>query len=513
MASLASLFSGYFNGFSGFFTAYTSITMVLWIAVGVFLGIYIGAIPGLSVTMAVSLLISFTFSWETDPALALMIGVFTGGVYGGSRSSILLNIPGAPAAVATAFDGYPLAKKGEAGIAMGLSTTESVLGGFVGLLCLTLLSPLIGRLAINFAARDYLLLAIMALFLVGSLSKGSLPKALITAFFGVVVGMIGMDSVTAQPRLTFGIPSLLAGINFVVVMIGLFGMSEALYQLHFDLKPVKQDVQKILPDWKIMKRYMPLAMRCSALGMLVGALPGTGGDIAALIAYDHAKRSVKNPNRPFGEGAYAGVIAPESANNAAIGGAFIPMMTLGIPGDSVTAILIGALTIHGIRPGPLLMQDQPQFFWTIVGALILANCFLLFFGLTGIHLFCKVVEVPKHVIIPVIVILSVIGSYSINNSVTDIYWMFFFGILGYFFKMHDFPVATMVLGIILSNILDTNWRRAMNIAHGQLGEFIAGFFTHPISLVLLLFVIFIAIPKSTKQKFLAPFRRKSAAEN
>ena len=203
----------------------------------------------------------------------------------------------------------------------------------------------------------------------------------------------------------------------------------------------------------------------------------------------------------------------ESANNAAIGGAFIPTMTLGIPGDSVTAILIGALTIHGIRPGPLLMQDQPQFFWMIVGSLILANCFLLFLGLTGIRLFCKVVEVPKYVIIPIIVILSVIGSYSINNSITDIFWMFFFGVLGYLFKMHDFPVATMVLGIILSNILDTNWRRAMTIAHGQLGEFIGGFFTHPISLILLLFVIFIAIPNSKKQKVFAFFRGKKTAED
>ncbi|MCI1964945.1 MAG: tripartite tricarboxylate transporter permease [Oscillospiraceae bacterium] len=509
---MASLFSGYFAGFSSFFTPYTSITMILWIAVGVFLGIYLGAIPGLSVTMAVSLLISFTFSWDTYPALALMIGVFTGGVYGGSRAAVLLNIPGAPAAVATTFDGYPLAKKGEAGIAMGLSTTESVIGGFVGLLCLMLFSPLIGRLAVNFSARDYLLLAIMALFLVGSLSKGSLSKALITAFLGVVVGMIGMDPVTAQPRLTFGIPNLLAGVNFVVVMIGLFGMSEALYQLHYCMKPVKQKVQKILPSWSIIKENLPLALRSSLLGMIVGALPGTGGDIASLIAYDHAKRVVKNPNRPFGEGAYAGVIAPESANNAAIGGSFIPMMTLGIPGDSVTAILIGALTIHGIRPGPLLMNDQPQFFWMIVGSLMLANCFLLIFGLTGIRMFCKVVEVPKHIIIPVIVVLSIIGSYSINNSVMDIYLMFFFGILGYLFKMHDFPVATMVLGIILSGILDTNWRRAMNIAHNHFGEFISGFFTHPISLLLLLLIIFVAIPKSKKQKIASLFHRKSGAE-
>jgi putative tricarboxylic transport membrane protein len=193
--------------------------------------------------------------------------------------------------------------------------------------------------------------------------------------------------------------------------------------------------------------------------------------------------------RPFGEGAYQGVIAPEAANNACIGGACIPMMTLGIPGDSVTAILIGAMIIHGIRPGPLLMQEQPQFFYIILGCLVIANIFLLIFGFTGIRLFCRIVEIPKAIIIPIIIILSIIGSYSINNSVVDIYWMFFFGILGYFFKMYGYPVSTLVLGVILAPIIDNNFRRAIDICHGNLLEFIAGFFTNPISLVLLLFIV------------------------
>lgn len=499
---------------SGFFVSWLDWRLILYIAAGVFVGIYVGAIPGLSVTMAVSLLISFTFSWDTYPALAVMIGIWTGGVYGGSRSAILLNIPGAPAAVATGFDGYPLAQHGEAGIAMGLSTTESVLGGFIGLIFLMLTSPLIAKLAIKFAARDYLLLAIMGLFLVGSLSKGSLVKSLFTAFFGVAIGLVGMDTVTTQPRMTFGIPSLLGGISFVVVMIGLFGLSEALVQLKTKSMPIKQDVRKIVPNFKLIIKNFPLALRCSIIGTLIGAMPGTGGDIAALIAYDHAKRSVKNPYpRPFGEGAYQGVIAPESANNACIGGAAIPMMTLGIPGDSVTAILIGALMIHGIRPGPLLMQEQPEFFWIVVGALFLANVFLLLLGLTGLRLFCKIVEIPKYIIIPVIIMLSIIGTYSINNSVIDIYWMFFFGIIGYFFKMYDYPVATLVLGVILGPIIDSNWRRAVDICHGNLLEFLGGFFTHPISLVLLLFIVFMALPAGVRsgaaQLVKKPFQRKA----
>ena len=470
----------------------------MYIAVGVFVGIYVGAIPGLSVTMAVSLLISFTFSWETYPALAMMIGIYTGGVYGGSRSAVLLNIPGAPSAVATGFDGYPLAQKGEAGIAMGLSTTESVFGGFVGILILLLASPLIAKLSTKFAARDYLLLATMGLFLVGSLSKGSLVKSLITAFFGVVIGLIGMDSVTAQARMTFGNMRLLGGISFVVVMIGLFGLSEAMVQLKTKATPVKQDISRIVPSMKIFLDMLPLALKSSVIGTLIGAMPGTGGDIAALIAYDQARRTVKNPNRPFGEGAYAGVVAPEAANNACIGGAFIPMMTFGIPGDSVTAILIGAMMIHGIRPGPMLMREQPEFFYIILGCLVLANFFLLVFGLTGIRLFCKIVEVPKAVMIPIIVVLSIIGSYSINNSIIDIYWMFFFGIIGYFFKMYDYPVSTLVLGVILGPIIDTNWRRAVDMSYGNLWEFLGSIFTNPISLFLFLFIVFMALPAGVR---------------
>jgi putative tricarboxylic transport membrane protein len=483
------------TGIEGFLVPFINIELVLLIAIGVFIGIYIGAMPGLSVTMAFSLLISFTYGWDVMPALATMIGIYTGGVYGGSRSAILLNIPGAPAAIATTFDGYPIAKRGEAGIAMGLSTTESVIGEFFGIFILAIASPLVSMLALKFTPQDYFLLAIMGLFLVGSLSMGSLTKSLITAFLGIILGMIGIDPSTAQARLTFGSQTLLGGIHYVVIMIGLFGLSESLLQLKNKEKPVKQRIDKIIPNLKIIKKYLPLTLRCSAIGTIIGALPGTGGDIASMIAYDHAKRTVKNPSYPFGQGAYEGVIAPESANNAAIGGAFIPMMTLGIPGDSGTALLLGALYIHGLRPGPLMMRVQPEFFWIIVGCLFLSNIFLYFFGMTGVKIFTKIVEIPKAIIIPIIIVLSVVGSYSINNKIGDIYWMIIFGITGYFLKIYHYPLPPIVLGVILSPIIEQNLLRGIQLSYGSIWDFIGSIFTRPISLVLFLFMMIMVFSK------------------
>lgn len=483
-----------YNGLEGFLVPFLSFELIAYIAVGTFVGIYVGAIPGLSVTMAVSLLISFTFSWDVLPALAVMIGIFSGGVYGGARSSILLNIPGAPAAVAAAFDGYPLAKMGLAGEAMGLSTTQSVIGEFFGIIVLCLFAPLIAKLSILFMPRDYFLLAFMGMFLVGSLTEGgSLLKAMITAGLGVLVGLVGMDPETGQGRMHFDNGYLLGGINFIIVMIGTFGISEALMQLQTKVQPVKQQISRITPTWDIIAKNIPLTLRASTIGVIIGALPGTGGDIAALMAYDHAKRTVKNPYpKPFGQGAYQGLVAPESACNAAIGGAIIPMMTLGIPGDAVTAVLIGALIIHGLRPGPMLMREQPEFFWMMVGSLVISNVFLYIFGMTGIRMFSRIVEIPKAIIIPIIVVLTMIGGYSIQNSVADIYWMIFFGILGYFMKRYNYPVAAMVLGVILSPIIDTNFRRGVAMEHGSVLSFFTGMFTSPISLTLI-FIMFATV--------------------
>lgn len=479
--------------FMNIFLPFLDLELLLLIAAGTFAGVYIGAIPGLSVTMAVSLLISFTFSWNTNAALALMVGIYTGGVYGGSRSSILLNIPGAPAAIATSFDGYPLAKLGEAGTAIGIATVESVLGGFIGILVLAIGAPFVSEFALKFAPRDYLLLAIMGLMLVGSLGSKSTPKGLFMAAFGIILGMVGMDPLTGQGRFTFGSLNLMGGINYVTAMIGLFGVSEALVQIKsINLPVVKQKIDKIIPSWGMILKFLPLSIRTSLMGVIVGALPGTGGDLAALLAYDHAKRTVKNPTRPFGEGALEGLVAPESANNAAIGGAFIPMLTLGIPGDAVTAVIIGALFIHGLKPGPMLMVESPHLFWLIVGSLIVANIFLLIFGLTGIKIFTRLVEIHKGILVPVVIILSVIGSYTINNNIFDIYWMLGFGLIGYVLKEYDFPVGPLVLGLILGPMLDTNYRRAVMYSRTIPG-FLLSIIKNPISLGLLLTIILMIV--------------------
>ncbi len=452
---------------------------------GTLAGIYVGAIPGLSVTMATSILISFTFKWEVNEALALIAGVFVGGVYGGARTAILLNIPGAPSAIATAIDGYPLAQRGEAGEAIGLTTVMSVIGGFVGIAALALFAPVISEFALMFNSRDYFLLGLIGILLVGTLSGESFAKGVFAGALGVLIGMVGLDPMTAEGRFTFSSVTLMGGIPYVVAMIGFFGVAEALVQVHnLDLPVIKQRVARIIPNLADVRRYLVLALRASGIGTIIGALPGTGGDIAALLAYDDAKRATKTPEVPFGHGAKEGLVAPEAANNAAVGGAFVPMLTLGIPGDAVTAVIIGALFIHGLKPGPLLLTETPHLFWFTVGNLALANVFLIIFGLTGIRVFTKIIECPKAVLIPLIIVLSAVGSYAIQNNPAHIYWMLLFGVAGYFLKIYGFQVGPIILGVILGPMMDANYRRAMIGARGDVGTFLWDFVSNPISLVL-----------------------------
>jgi len=435
--------------------------------------------------MATSILISFTFKWPVNDALALITGVFMGGVYGGSRTAILLNIPGAPSAVATAIEGYPMAKRGDAGEAIGLTTVMSVIGGFVGIAALAMFAPIISSFALMFNSRDYLLLGLIGILLVGTLSGESFAKGAFAGALGVLIGMVGLDPMTAEGRFTFGNVSMMGGIPYIAAMIGFFGVAEALAQLHqLDVAVIKQRVDRIVPNMRDVKRYLGLALRASGIGTIIGALPGTGGDIAALLAYDHAKRSTKDPEVPFGEGCKEGLVAPEAANNAAVGGAYIPMLTLGIPGDAVTAVIIGALFIHGLKPGPLLLVETPHLFWFIVGALSLANICLLVFGLTGIRIFTKIVECPKGVLIPLIIVLSAVGTYAIQNNPVHIYWMLLFGVVGYFMKMYGFQVGPVILGVILGPMMDSNYRRAMLGARGDVGTFFYNFVSHPITFVL-----------------------------
>ncbi len=471
--------------------------LMLLTATGTLAGIYVGAIPGLSVTMATSILISFTFKWPVNDALALIAGIFVGGVYGGSRTAILLNIPGAPSAIATAIEGYPMAQRGEAGEAIGLTTVMSVVGGFVGIAALALFAPVIASFALMFNSRDYLLLGLIGILLVGSLSGESFAKGAFAGALGVLIGMVGLDPMTAEGRFTFGSVQLMGGIPYVAAMIGFFGVAEAFVQLHsLDLPAIGQNIDRIIPKVSDVKRYFGLAIRASGIGTIIGALPGTGGDIAALLAYDHAKRSTPDPDVPFGQGAKEGLVAPEAANNAAVGGSFIPMLTLGIPGDAVTAVIIGALFIHGLKPGPLLLTETPHLFWFTVGNLALANVFLLIFGLTGIRIFTKIVECPKAILIPLIIVFSAVGTYAIENNPSHIAWMLAFGIVGYFMKVYGFQVGPVILGVILGPMMDSNYRRAMIGARGDPGTFFWDFVSHPISALLSLAFVMLLLSQS-----------------
>lgn len=470
-------------------TPFTDPMMLFALAAGTCAGVYVGAIPGLTGTMAVSLLVSLTFGWTTHISLAAMIGVYIGAVYGGSRSAILLNIPGAPSAVATGFDGYPLARKGQAAKAIGVATTQSVVGGLIGVLALATFTPLVSKIAINFSPMDYFMLAIMGLLMIGALGGGSMVRGMMSACIGILLGRVGLDNMSGVARFTFGNTDLLAGIPAVVAMIGLYGFSEALIQMKDrDFTVVKQDVSRIVPEFKTVIKHMGLTVRCSIIGTIVGALPGAGGTVAALLAYDHARQTVKDPEVPFGQGAIEGIVAPESSNNAAVGGAFIPMLTLGVPGDAVTAIIMSALIVHGMNPGPLLMVNSQDLFYIVVSLCFIGNLFLLLFGLTGIKIFAKFVEIPKGRLFPIIVILAVTGAYVTNNLLIHIAWMMLFGFLGYLLKKFGYPASPLVLGIVLGNLLETNLRNALITFRGVSGC-IQSIFTRPISFILFLVIL------------------------
>lgn len=475
--------------------------IILLVALGTVSGILVGAIPGLTVTMATAILVSFTYGWPLLEALALIMGIFVGGVYGGSQSAILINIPGAPAAIATSFDGYPLAQKGEAGRAIGLATSQSFLGGIIGTLVLALVAPPISRFALKFGSLEYFLLGIFGLTTISRLASKSLIKGLISACLGIFVSIIGIDPIYgACGRFTFGSTKLLGGIHFVAALIGLFGLSEVLFQIKIaDFKAIIPKAVGIIPKWSDMKKFFSLTISSSAIGVFIGALPGVGGDIAALVAYDNAKRTVRKPSRPFGEGAYEGVVAPETANNACIGGALIPALTLGIPGDAVTALILASFFLHGLRPGPLVMVHNADCFWAIVIMSVIANFFMLFFGLSLSRLFAYVVAIPKNILMPIIVVLCVIGTYALEGNMFHVWAMVALGILGWIMRRYDFSVGAMVLGIILGPIIDQNLRRALTLSEGNIIGFIL---KRPISLVLSILIIVLIISEISLVKSL-----------
>ncbi len=482
--------------------------MLFLIVVGVAAGIVVGALPGLSVTMAVALLTSMTFGWDIRSALVLMISVWVGGCYGGSKSAVLLNIPGAPPAVATGFDGYPLAKLGEAAFAMGVATIGSLLGGLFGTVVLAVAAPAIADIGLRFGPPEYFLLVMWGLSTVGSLSSKSLSKGILSACLGLALSCVGLDAMYGTGRFTFGSVELAGGIHFVPALIGVFGLSEVLIQLEkVSGKPVAEQIgaDTLRKYVAAFARHIPLTLRCATIGTIIGAIPGIGGEIACLVAYDHAKRTVRKPTRPFGEGAYEGVLAPEAANNAAIGGALIPLLTLGVPGDAVTAVILGVLFIHGIRPGPLVFNQDRLFFAVIVLVCALAHVVMLWLGFAGNRLLAKVVTIPAPLLMPIVVVLSAVGAFAVQNRIFDVYMMVAFGMLGYLLKKAEFPVGPVILGVILGPMADGELRRTLALYEGAA---LRAFVTRPISLVLLILVAFTILSQSETLK--ATLRRASA---
>ncbi|GAB6152142.1 tripartite tricarboxylate transporter permease [Desulfosporosinus burensis] len=467
-----------------------SFESLVYIFLGVFGGIIVGALPGLTGTMGVAILIPLTFGMQAHEALLLLAGVYNGAMYGGSISAILVNIPGTPSSLATNMDGYPMAQQGKAGRALGLATVGSFIGGTFSVIVLSLAAPKIAQAALMFSNPEYFALAVFGLSIIAGISGNSILKGLIAGLLGMFLATIGMDPLVGYERYTFGSDRLLGGIDLLPLMIGLFGLSEVMGQV-VDIKEykvLKQKLTDFVPKLSLLAKHWFTILRSSVIGTFIGAVPAAGGPIAALLAYNEAKRTSKNPDN-FGKGEEEGVIAAETANNATCGGALIPLLTLSIPGDGVTAVMLGAFMIHNVQPGPLLFKENADLVYTIFMGMGIANVFMLILGLGALRFFAKIINTPKYYLMPVIVLLCVVGSYSVRNSMFDVYTMLFFGVLGFVMDRIKIPVAPIILGLILGPMAEANFRRALISSDGDYSVF----FTSPISAVTLAITVLVLV--------------------
>ena len=466
---------------------------IFLVLLGSVAGLFVGAIPGLSVSMATALLVSITYTWQTTDALATIMGVYVVGVFSGAVSAILINIPGAPSSVVTTLDGYPMARRGDAYKALYVATIYSFVGSLFGLVALAVLAGPVSAIAIQFRPMDYFLLALFGLVTVGSVTSKNYTKGLVAAVLGLIISMIGLDPLAGTPRLVFGVKELRAGVSTVPALVGLFGFSEVLSVVyHGHMKQTVQHMDKMRVSFKEVIRHWKLALYTSAIGMLVGALPGAGGPVAAFISYNEAKRLVKNPEVPFGEGAVEGIVASESANNACIGGALIPMLTLAVPGDAVTAIILSVFYVHGLKPGPMFIRESASSFHAILAAGFLACFILLALGLWVAPKICRIIAVPKNILLPVVTVLCVVGSFACNNRLFDVGLMFAFGLLGFVMRLRGYPQAPLVLALVLGKTMDSNFRRAMSLA-AVADQPLVNLFGHPITLILLACTLFVVL--------------------
>lgn len=457
---------------------------LLMILVGVSLGIFVGALPGLSSPAGLGILIPFTFFMEPIPAFLMMISLYMACQYGGSIASISLGIPGTPMSVATSWDGFPLAQRGLPGKALGTSLIASSIGGIIGTCILIVASTPISNFALRFGPAEYFALGLFGLSIVSNLTGKSVVKALISVTIGLLVCVIGIDIFSGYPRFTYGLPVLLERVPFIPILVGLFGVAKVFQLMEQQPSTIRKLTGKIAyhyPSLKELKGLTVSVLRGSGIGALIGAIPGAGATIASLVAYSEEKRASKHPEK-FGTGILQGISAPESANNASVGGAMIPLLTLGIPGSASTAVLIGGLILQGLKPGPLLMSENPEFVYTLFVGFFFAVFFMFVMGLVGTRLWVAVTSIRVSILTPFILGLCIIGTYALGNSIFNVILALIFGILGYLMQKFDFPTAPLILAVVLGYMVESNFRRALAVSGGSY----AIFFTHPISLILII---------------------------
>ena len=437
---------------------------IILILGGVLIGVLVGALPGLSSPMAIALLIPFTITLDPVAAIAMMAALYCAGTFGGSITAILINAPGAPPAVATALDGYPMAKNGEPGRALGLAAVSSVLGGIFSLIVFIFAAPLLAQVALEFGPQEYFGLAIFALSMLATMSGKSSIRNLISGCVGVLIGTIGIHLTTGVERFTFDVPELEEGISFVPVLIGLFAVSELFKQSETLNSVVDRIHAKALrlPTIAELKKLKYTILRSSGIGTFIGILPAEGSTVAAIMGYNEARRWSKNKDK-FGKGSPEGIVGPEAANNSAAGGAMVPTLALGIPGSGSTALILAALIMHGFRPGPYLINETPEFVYAIFGAMLIANFGFLIIGLIGAKFFSLVAFIPKKLLWPAVFIFAMIGSYSFSSSMFDVWVMLTFGVIGYFMSRHGFSAAPLVMGLILGKLVEESFSQSMII--------------------------------------------------
>jgi putative tricarboxylic transport membrane protein len=467
------------NLFYGFSIAFQPMNL-LFCFLGTLLGTLIGVLPGIGPIGTISILLPATFHMSPTSAIIMLAGIYYGAMYGGSTTSILVNIPGEAASVVTCLDGYEMAKQGRAGSALGIAAFSSFIAGTVGIVGLMIFAAPLASFALRFGSPEYFGLLLLGLTLVIYLSQGSVIKGLMMGAFGLILSCVGLDSIQASPRMTFNIMQLWDGIGLVPVAMGLFGISEALLNIEKNESPdvLKTKIKSFLPTLADWVQSTWAIIRGTLLGFFLGILPGGNPVIASFLSYGLEKKMAKEPDR-FGKGAIEGVAGPEAANNAATSGGFIPLFTLGIPSNITMALMFGALLIHGMRPGPFLVKDHPDLFWGVISSMYIGNVMLLILNLPLIPLWVQVLKVPYKILFPLILLFCIVGSYSLNNSTFDVVVMMIFGLLGYLFKKFEFEGAPLILAFVLGPMFETNLRQSLLFSKGSFMIF----FNRPISAV------------------------------